>query len=331
MLRTDRRTRGGGEKAQGKTNALCPAANSALASKTTLVAKVWKIKEEKKKEHPSPSALSQLFEKIDNDEEWFPGKCDREKYGPAPVINGSNQAIIARSAMIMKEKGEPSYPQLVAANPKATLNPKAERCYGAHCLRKRWRKLPPEPSKTQPGGTQIAPKSTPEAPMRAQMRPRAPKRRPKGAQERPRDAQERPKPAQERPRRVQDRPWRAPNASKNEPGEVQDAFWARLSQTAWFERLPKRFFAIFRVVRVACDMCSDPIKLWFCHIQSVRTVQAHTHAKASKNRRPEAPKPTRNPLKLSPEPLKSHRRTQESAFKSSKTQKSSLKARMCAQ
>ena len=200
-----------------------------------------------------------------------------------------------------------------------------------HCLRKRWRKLPPEPSKTQPGGTQIAPKSTPEAPMRAQMRPRAPKRRPKRAQERPRDAQERPKAAQERPRRVQDRPWRAPNASKNESGEVQDAFWSRLSQTAWFERLPKLFFAISRVVRVACDMCSDPIKLWFCHIQSVRTVQAHTHAKASKNRRPEAPKPTRNPLKLSPEPLKSHRRTQESAFKSSKTQKSSLKARMCAQ
>ena len=161
-----------------------------------IASKVWKIKEEKKKkEHPSPSALSQLFEKIDNDEEWFPGKCDREKYGPAPVINGSNQAIIARSAMIMKEKGEPSYPQLVAANPKATLNPKAERCYGAHCLRKRWRKLPPEPSKTQPGGTQTAPKSTREAPMRAQMRPRAPKRRPKGAQERPRDAQERAKPA----------------------------------------------------------------------------------------------------------------------------------------
>ena len=91
-----------------------------------IASKVWKIKEEKKKkEHPSPQALSQLFEKIDNDEEWFPGKCDREKYGPDPVINGSNQAAIARSAMNMKEKGpagEPSYPQLVAHNPKATLN-----------------------------------------------------------------------------------------------------------------------------------------------------------------------------------------------------------------
>ena len=176
-----------------------------------------------------------------------------------------------------------------------------------HCLRKSSRKLPPELSKTQPGGTQTALKSTPEAPMRTQMRPRAPKRRPKRAQERPRDGQECPKAPQERPRRVQDRPWWAPNASKNEPGEVQDAFWARLSQTAWFERLPKRFFAIFGVVRVACDMCSDPIKLWFCHIQSVRTVQAHTLSKTSKNRRPEAPKPTRNLLKSSPERSKTHK------------------------
>ena len=73
-----------------------------------------------------------------------------------------------------------------------------------HCLRKRWPKLPPEPSKTQPGGTQTAPKSTPEAPMRAQMRPRAPKRRPKGAQETPKSGQNLPK--------------SAPDAAKTGPG-----------------------------------------------------------------------------------------------------------------
>ena len=28
---------------------------------------------EKKKEHPSKQALSQLFAQIDDDEEWFPG------------------------------------------------------------------------------------------------------------------------------------------------------------------------------------------------------------------------------------------------------------------
>ena len=51
----------------------------------------------KKKEHPSPSALSQLFDKMDNDKEWLPGKSDQAKHGPAPAINGTNQAITARS------------------------------------------------------------------------------------------------------------------------------------------------------------------------------------------------------------------------------------------
>ena len=92
---------------------------------TWIASKVWKIKDGKKKqEHPTPEALRRLFEKIDSDSEWFPGKCDRVQYGPAPAISGTNQAVIARSAMNMKlQKKEPSYPKLVAANPKAALNP----------------------------------------------------------------------------------------------------------------------------------------------------------------------------------------------------------------
>ena len=36
-----------------------------------------------KKEHPTPSALAQLFQKIDSDKEgWFPGKNDQKKRGP---------------------------------------------------------------------------------------------------------------------------------------------------------------------------------------------------------------------------------------------------------
>ena len=39
---------------------------------TWIASKVWKIKEKKKRqEHPTPEALRQLFEKIDNDPEWF--------------------------------------------------------------------------------------------------------------------------------------------------------------------------------------------------------------------------------------------------------------------
>ena len=82
-----------------------------------------------KKEHPTNSALLQFFEKIDNDEEgWYPGKNDQKKRGPDPAINGTNRNVIARSAMTMKENGkEPTYPELVAHNKKASLNPATQR------------------------------------------------------------------------------------------------------------------------------------------------------------------------------------------------------------
>ena len=60
----------------------------------------------KKKDHPSVSALGQLFDKMDNDTEWFPGKSDQVTHGPKPAINGTNQAIIAKSAMNLKGKTE---------------------------------------------------------------------------------------------------------------------------------------------------------------------------------------------------------------------------------
>ena len=82
----------------------------------------------KKKEHPSTSALSQLFDKMDHDEEWFPGTSDQARRGPPPAINGTNQAIIARSAMNMKENDEEvTYPAIVSHNPKACLNPDTKR------------------------------------------------------------------------------------------------------------------------------------------------------------------------------------------------------------
>ena len=124
--------------------------------------KVWKINEEKqKKEHPSKQALAKLFDKIDNDEEWFPGQCDRETYGPAPAINGTNQGVIARSAMTMKDKdSEPSYPQLVATNPKATLNPKTKRAVDKkvvyNILRKRCYDDPDDPEDTWAHGVRHA-------------------------------------------------------------------------------------------------------------------------------------------------------------------------------
>ena len=81
-----------------------------------------------KKEHPTTSALHQLFQKIDNDPGWFPGKSDQVKHGPSPAISGTNQSIIARSAINMKDKdAEVTYSAVVSHNPKATKNPQTDR------------------------------------------------------------------------------------------------------------------------------------------------------------------------------------------------------------
>lgn len=134
-----------------------------------IASKVWKVKEGKKRqEHPTPEALRQMFEKIDSDPEWFPGKCDRVQYGPAPAISGTNQAVIARSAMTMKEnKKEPSFPKLVAANPKASLNPKTGRIVDKkvlyNILRKRCYDDPTDPEDTWSHGARHAKEAlTPE-------------------------------------------------------------------------------------------------------------------------------------------------------------------------
>ena len=69
-----------------------------------------------------------MFDKIDNDDGWLLGKSDQVKFGPDPAINGTNQAIIAKSAMNMKEKDdEATYAAVAAYNPKAWLNPDTER------------------------------------------------------------------------------------------------------------------------------------------------------------------------------------------------------------
>ena len=74
--------------------------------------------------HPSTSAMSQFFEKIDDDADWFPGKVTREAYGPEKLLTGAKRAAIARSAMAMKESGmEPTYSRVIAACPNATRNP----------------------------------------------------------------------------------------------------------------------------------------------------------------------------------------------------------------
>ena len=91
-----------------------PALNSTIAGKLTLVGGG----------HPSKEAVRQLFERIDGDKDWYPGKRAAATYGPKPALSATARRNIAQSAMALKAAGvEPTYRNVVANCPKATLNP----------------------------------------------------------------------------------------------------------------------------------------------------------------------------------------------------------------
>lgn len=92
--------------------------------------RVVKYSEDKKKQgkHPSPSAISQLYDKMDEDKEWFPGKSAQEQHGPKPILRGVKRKCVAESAMRLKARGvEPTYPKILATCPEATRNPDTKR------------------------------------------------------------------------------------------------------------------------------------------------------------------------------------------------------------
>jgi hypothetical protein len=73
---------------------------------------------------PSREAVRALLERYDADPDWYPGKSRQSKRGPAPALSGGNRHAIARSAMALKSGGqEPTYSLVVAAAPRAVLNP----------------------------------------------------------------------------------------------------------------------------------------------------------------------------------------------------------------
>ena len=82
--------------------------------------------------HPTGEAVAKLFQKMDADAEWFPGKRgEGAKPGPRPKLSGCKAAAIAKSAMTMKQKGtEPTYARIVAACPEATTNPDTQQPFG---------------------------------------------------------------------------------------------------------------------------------------------------------------------------------------------------------
>ena len=93
-----------------------------------IAGKVVKVAPEgEEAEQPTKQAMAKFFLKVDADPDWFPGESSQEKHGPSSVINATNQAIVARSAMAMKSRGEEvTYAKLVAATPKALANADTE-------------------------------------------------------------------------------------------------------------------------------------------------------------------------------------------------------------
>ena len=87
--------------------------------------RVRKTKNGKPKgDHPTAEAISELFQKIDSDPQWFPGKQSDNKRGPQRILVGPKKAgIVAAAKRLKTEEGEVTYGAVVAACPKATLNP----------------------------------------------------------------------------------------------------------------------------------------------------------------------------------------------------------------
>ena len=77
----------------------------------------------KKKEPPTARAVLLLFEKIDGDDDWYPGKAAGGQ-GRKPALSGLARNAIKRSAEAMKSKGgEPTYNLVCGSCPEAVKNP----------------------------------------------------------------------------------------------------------------------------------------------------------------------------------------------------------------
>ena len=72
---------------------------------------------------PTSRAVLKLFAKIDEDEEWYPGKVE-EGRGRKPALDGKARNAIQRSAEAMKRNGsEPTYTLILGSCPGAVINP----------------------------------------------------------------------------------------------------------------------------------------------------------------------------------------------------------------
>ena len=79
------------------------------------------------KEHPTGDSMREFFAKVDDDDEWFPGKHSDAPRGPKRILCGAKVTAIVSAAKRLKAAGEePTYSAVVAACPQATLNPQTQ-------------------------------------------------------------------------------------------------------------------------------------------------------------------------------------------------------------
>jgi hypothetical protein len=72
---------------------------------------------------PSSRAVLKFFDKVDNDDDWYPGKVE-EGRGRPRVLTGLARSTIQRSAEAMKRNGhEPTYARILSSCPEAVKNP----------------------------------------------------------------------------------------------------------------------------------------------------------------------------------------------------------------
>ena len=66
--------------------------------------------------HPSSQAISKFFDKLDDDDDWFPSKQYGKQRGRKRVLTGVKAAAICRSAKALKRSGAEVTYSLVCAN-----------------------------------------------------------------------------------------------------------------------------------------------------------------------------------------------------------------------
>ena len=74
--------------------------------------------------HPAKGSLHEFFEKVDEDDEWFPGKHCGTSRGPKRVLTGCKKtAVISAAKRLTREGREVTYSTMVSECPNALTNP----------------------------------------------------------------------------------------------------------------------------------------------------------------------------------------------------------------